>query len=257
MFRKFGLITALLITCFSGSALAAMVGEPMIITESGKWTISVEDNYIYKTSIKATGQVTGGEIKNVNQIYGKINYDLLKNLGIYLKIGTANLEQKLKWDIGVSQTIKYDYGLFAGAGLKCHFPLVSNFGVGGDAQVNWWHNKARTITGTDDPSLIDKGTIDNLNAQGTIYLDYNYALNDKVSITPYAGIYYSYFRSFEEKDRTFHDSTYTYTGGDIETRHPVGPVAGLSVKINKNLSLNIEGRFVAETAISGGASFRF
>jgi opacity protein-like surface antigen len=43
----------------------------------------------------------------------------------------------------------------------------------------------------------------------------------------------------------------------FKTKNSVGPFVGLDYKFNDNLSLNLEGRFIDETAVSFSANYKF
>jgi len=77
-------------------------------------------------------------------------------------------------------------------------------------------------------------------------------------IIPYIGGYYSYFNINYRKNTIYTDDTYIYTAeGNTKSKDNFGVLLGLSIPVLKNFSYKLEGRFIAETAMSVGAKYRF
>lgn len=247
------------ILAFSSLVLAASIGSsiPDSKHDAVSLSIGVEDNFVFERSIKESGSMTGGNAQNTNQAYAIATLQPADFLTLYGKLGVANLEEKFDWDINRSQTIKFDYGLLAGGGVNLLYNLDNGLGIGWDNQMSWWHTEANSVTGSNGPSFISKGSVNNLEAQSTIYTKYDLSLNEDSVFTPYVGASYSLFRSCIDKEIEIKDDLYVYTYGDAENKDNLGVVAGLNYKLGRNLLFGLEGHFLAETALTGRLTYKF
>ncbi|MFH1442039.1 MAG: autotransporter outer membrane beta-barrel domain-containing protein [Candidatus Omnitrophota bacterium] len=244
----------------SGLVFAASIGStiPNAEQEGIGLSIGVEDNFIFERKIEKNGNITGGKVENSNETYAMAILQPVNFMTIYGKVGAANLEEEFNWDINRDQKIKFDYGVVAGGGVNLIYNFGNNFGIGWDNQATWSHNEADSISGDNSPRLTSKGSVNNLNGRSTIYAKYDFNLQESGILTPYLGCSYLFARSDIDKDiQVTDDTNIVYTYGDAENKDNFGVVAGLNYKVGKNLSLGLEGRFIAETAITGNVSYKF
>jgi len=254
-----GLFLLVCVFVFSTGALAGQIGTSIPIVEKQGIGLSVggEGNFVLDRKLEKSGSMTGGKIEESNQISANVNFQPVKFFNGYLKLGTANLEEKINWDVGRSQKIKFDYGLLSAGGANLMYDFGNNFGVGWDNQLTWWHAKADSVSGDNSPSITSKGSVNNYDYQSTIYGKYTIDVGNSNLITPYLGACYSWFKSAIDKEIKIQDSTYIYTYGDTKNDDKAGIVTGVNYSCGKHLLLNLEGRFISETAVTVNASYRF
>lgn len=222
-----------------------------------KPAISVEYNGVYDRDLEESGTMTGGEINASSQFYVQGALGLADWANIYARLGTANLEQKINWNNGRNQTIKYDYGLLWGVGGNALHNLGNNFGIGGDMQFNMWFTDADSISGTNSPTFTDKGSLKNYEFQTAAYFTYIYEMGAASKIVPYLGGYYSYFKANIDKSIVFQDNDTQYTADDSKGDDLFGLLVGTDVSFNENMSFKLEGRFIAETAFTAGMTYKY
>jgi len=224
-----------------------------------KVSITAEDNDIYKMNLISPGDptITDIHLKTSNQGYAELALGITEWNNVYMKFGTANLSYWINSDNGRSQVIKYNYGLMWGIGTDAFYEIVDNFGLGADVQFNTWHTNADTITGSKSTTFIQKGSLSVYDFQTAVYLAYNYHLSTD-TLTPYVGGYYSRFKVNIDKAIEFQDPNFVYVqDASMKSKDNFGLLAGLSVTATENISLKLEGRFIAENAISFGANYKF
>lgn len=237
--------------------MAAGVGDFITPIGNMKVAVSVEDNIIFDRDLSSSGDVTGGEVSDSNQTYAKLALGLGDNFNVYGKVGIANLEYKINWDVSRSQTLKFDYGLLWGVGSSCLHEFENNFGVGVDVQFNMWYTDGDSISGSNNPVFIDKGSLKNGELQSSLYLTYSYEADAGYTIVPYVGGYYAEFKADVDDSIKFRDDVYEYTAGDLEEDDNIGILIGTSLLVSENLSFNVEGRFISETALTVAAGWEF
>jgi outer membrane protein W len=254
-----GLFLVVCFFVFSNSAMAGQVGTSIPIAEKQGIGLSVgaEGNFVLDRDLEKTGALTSGKIEESNQVSANVNFQPTKFFNGYLKLGTGNLEEKFNWDVSRSQTIKFDYGLLSAGGANLMYDFGNNFGAGWDNQITWWHAEVDSVSGDHSPTVTSKGSVNNYDYQSTLYVKYTINTGDDNLLTPYVGACYSYFKSKIDKEIKIQDDTYIYTYGDIENDDKIGVVVGLNGNLGKSILLNLEGRFISETAVTINASYKF
>jgi len=243
------------------SVIAGAVGSSMPdLSKTGfGMSATVEENYVADRDLNAAGSISSGEVMESNQIYAKIGFQPLNYVNLYGNIGTANLEAEYEFNNGVNHKIEYDYGLLVGGGINIVYELVGDFDIGWDNQINWWSTDSDLISGDNTPAFTKQGTVDNYDAQSTVYVKYDADLLNQDKMIGYAGLCFSYFRSQHDTDGAIEtqDSGMAYSYGDIENDNSIGLVAGFNYLFNERLSLSLEGRFISETAGTVSGTYRF
>ena len=245
------------LVCVSMAAVCRAGGSgPVEPLGTAKFALSGEYNGVFDMDLKKNGDITGGEVEESHQGYAKLAVGVSDNVNLYARLGAANLEEKLKWNNSTSHTIKYDNGLLWGIGGNGVYDFGNNFGIGGNLQLDAWFTDADSISGDNSPTFVNKGSLNNYEFQTSLYLKYTYNLG--VKLTPYAGGYYSYFNSKIDKTIRYQDSNATtYTPGDMKNDDNFGLLAGVDIAATDKIVLNVEGRFIAETAVTGAVSYKF
>jgi len=93
--------------------------------------------------------------------------------------------------------------------------------------------------------------------QISILLGYDLVLSDDMNIVPYGGITYSQFEYESQAGSFTAGGTINQAAQSLDSDDVLGFIAGLSLKMGNNLDVNLEGRFVAESAFSIGFNYRF
>ena len=249
--------TAVFVLGLAASCYAGSIG-PVEPLGAMKVRLDGEYNGIFDRDIDSSGAMTGGEIQESHQGYAKLAVGINDWANVYAKLGVANLEQKLNWNVPSSYTIEYEYGPLWGIGGNALHNFGNNFGIGTDVQFNMWFTDADSISGTNSPTFINKGSLKNWDFQTALYVTYTYEVGAEYKIIPYAGGYYSNFQADIDDTIRYQDSGGTqYTVGDSEAEDNLGILVGMNVQFSENMAFNLEGRFIAETAATVGASYKF
>jgi len=270
-----------LIVCLPLCVYAASIGGAETQGRN-KFSIGVDQEFLFDRDEKDSGRVqidgpqteywkTKPEVDNMYRTMAKVSYGLLDNLDVYVRLGTAKFDYTEKiagtWTnpagVGIPPAFK---GTFSGSskykstnafaygfGIKGTYPLKNDWLVGCDLQY-LSHKNDFTAQGSltiyDDTGrqlLTSSGE-----RKGTINL-YEWHVAPYVAkkignFTPYFGVRYSDAR-MKEKDE--------WGTTSMKADYNVGVFLGTDYKLGKNWRLNLEGRFIDETAMSVGASYRF
>lgn len=207
------------------------------------------------------------KVDKISQIYGKVIIGLGDYTNLYGKAGSANYDLEF---IDRAQDAKMEIdledGIYTGAGINAHFPMAKmkscEFGVGFDIQANFSWNDVKGITRSSQSGTNPDGSFYAVDGQNSIYLTCKYDIEMiKSSILPYVGAYHSWMVV-----GTAEGLTYTTTAaGYVDKEHyqasfdftSFGILVGVDVDVAKYINLNVEGRFVGETAITTGATIKF
>lgn len=264
MNRYFIFILAGIFITITVSARAASIGSPK--TEGRKkLTATAEWSYIFNRDIdfKKAARPAGYDdyipkdfriVKGYNSA-AKISYGVFSIMDIYVKLGVANYD--LKGDVyagGSNRVIENLSGSNAflyGGGLKLAQELKDGWIVGFDTQY---------LTSAND---LDFRAV-NLISGATSIAEYTdcriqewhvapYVAKKIASFTPYFGVRYSelILTQATPNDPKRWDNLV------FNANCNVGIFTGLDWNFAKNFTLNVEGRFINETAISVGIEHKF
>lgn len=255
-------VSAILV--FSSHALAGGIGSSLSMPEGDPVGVSVgvDTTFVFERDLAAGASgVTSGEIQESNQISAKANVQVMDYINAYANVGVANLEEDITWSEGDTQTLEFDYGLLLGGGVNLFYAdIYDKFGVGWDTQYMWWNTDVSAATGTRNPTIASSGSVDNIDFQTTLYVTYDAKLDDNHMFIPYLGVCYSAFDSEIDSAITIEDKTAghsRHTLVDMEGDDEIGVVTGLNWEWGQRWLLNVEGRFVSETAVSAAGAFKF
>ena len=279
--RKLILLSLITLLCLPVIAYAASIGGAETQGQ-GKFAIGLDQEFVFDRDMKkksvdwqeaADITLTGTMKPEVDKMYRtmvKTSYGVLDNLDIYVKLGTAAFESKYKtsgtwvhddginpvetgtWDESVKG--KGDNAFAYGFGAKGTYNLKDDWIIGCEAQY-LRHKHDLKLTGSlnaydDTGALVHSETYDPRKAKMTIqeWQIAPYIAKKLGSFIPYLGVKYSdqrgEYKGEEGKEKFKADDNF-------------GVFLGTDYKIGKNFSLNLEGRFVDETAMSFGATYRF
>lgn len=247
----------------------------------GKFALGLDQEFVFDrdgkmlTTTIISGTVTENwpiksEIDKMYRTMAKASYGLLDNLDVYVRLGTADPDYTEKvsgtWtdsagvppqDKGTfTGTAKYkgDNALAYGFGMKGTYDLKNDWLVGCDVQYlrhkNDYKASGSAIIYDDNGTAIGEDT-DEWKGEITFYEWHvaPYVAKKFGNFLPYLGVRYSDAR-IKGKDEDG-DTT------KIKADDNFGVFLGTDYKIGENWRLNLEGRFVDETAMSVGATYRF
>ncbi len=245
-------------------AIAASVGSPQT-QGKGKIGAGVEWSYIFNRDLEfkkatrppghaADSPVNFKIVKGTN-VAAKISYGVFEDMDVYVKLGVANYDLKGDVFVGDTQTASENLSarnaLLYGGGLKFAHEFKKGWILGCDAQYL-----------TSDHELDFRANTLSTGAITTArYYDFRiqewhmapYVAKKIAKFTPYLGVRYSDMRMEQKKpsDPKRWDDLIFYA--DCNT----GVFTGVDWDIGKGFKLNVEGRFVDETAISVGTGYKF
>jgi len=246
-------------------AQAASVGSPQT-QGKGKIAVGAEWSYIFNRDLsfkKAsrpsghdTDQPLNFKISRGRNVVAKASYGLFDSLDIYIKLGAANYN--LQGDVFVGDTRRVGESLSSpgdsflyGAGFKWARELKKGWIIGCDAQY---------LTSNQKLDFSATNLISGAVSTAT-YLDCRmqewhiapYIAKKIANFTPYLGARYSDFRM----DQSNPNDPNRWNNLVFGATYNVGVFTGLDWNLGKNFKLNVEGRFIDETAISAGLAYGF
>ena len=226
--------------------------------------VGIEYNGIMDKDLEGSGSIKtkGTEVDWCNQVYLKAALGVGSFLNIYGKLGAANLKQQIKWNddyLGRTQTLEYDEGVFWGVGTSGLYDFGNQIGLGGDFQFNMWYNDINTVDGSEVTYFQTggSGSLENCEIQTSLYMTYTFQPAEDFRFVPYLGGYYSYFESSIDDPIKYADAVFAYELKDLENDDKFGLLVGANISALENVAVNLECRFLAETAFTGGLSCRF
>ncbi|MFA5393832.1 MAG: hypothetical protein WC338_05160 [Candidatus Ratteibacteria bacterium] len=242
--------------------------------EQGTFSIGLEQDYIFDRDLQnqdvsyfeGPAELSGTlkyKVKDLGRTMVKVGYQMSKNLNVYAKLGATNSGGKLVSTVDGTWTDGVDNGTFdgkeedkgnsafaGGMGLKLTFPLKNNWIIGTDAQYlihqNDFSGKATLRVYDDLGNLIGEESGSTIGS-ATIYEWHiaPFVAKSFGKFVPYAGVKYSDMQVKSEGMET------------LKAKNNLGVFVGADFNLSKNFSLNLEGRFVDESAMSITAVFTF
>ena len=230
------------------------------------------------------------KIDSMYRAAGKVSYGLLDDLDVYLKLGTS--QEQIKSSLSGSGsveipsfaiklpiilhdgTLKYDTdnAFTYGGGIKLTHEFSDGWIIGCDSQYlrEEYDYKASRDYLLDIPAVAISGIPISEGWEGELitqqWLIAPYIAKKIFNFTPYVGFVYTYLSM---KDKSKVPTSFTLptdnvtdlsTGGYSLKYHnkcSISPFVGLSYKFDDHWNINVEGRFVDETALSVEGNFVF
>ena len=267
-----GLALAVGLLGVSRNAFCAGVGGPG--TSEHGISISLEQDYIFDRDLQnqdvsyfeGPAELSGVlkyQVKDLGRTMLKIGWQMSKYLNVYAKLGVTNSGGKLSSNVSGDWTDGINNGTFdgkeedkgnsafaGGMGLNLTVPLKDNWIIGADAQYlahqNDFSGKATMRVYDDLGNLLGEET----GATGGTATICEWHVAPFVAkafgkFVPYVGVKYS-------------DMQVTPEGGDtLKAKNNLGGFVGADFNLTKNFTLNLEGRFADESAMSMAAVFNF
>jgi opacity protein-like surface antigen len=242
-------------------------------TQTGRLSIGLEEDYIFDRDmehgdISMPTDVTivkkKMEVKDLGMTMLHAGYQVSPNLNVYANLGVTNgnggfdMKSNGTWTGGTfteKENYEEDNSFAWGAGLKLCFPLGNNWIFGADAKYLEHENDysgKRSVRFFDSGGTLLPGLSvnDSSNKWGSATISEwhvaPFIARDFGVFVPYIGVKYSdlHIDMKESSDALIAKDNW-------------GAFVGADFKFNKNFSLNLEGRFIDETAMSLAAVFTF
>lgn len=258
--KKLIVLALALILCIPVVSYAASIGG--VETQGkGKIALSMDSEYVFGRDWKAKSVTNLNAGESIDDMetdeawYGgaRLIYGLLDNLDVYARIGASDYKVNDKhFTSGAeSATDKFntDTGLAYGIGMKGTYNINENLLLGCDLQYSRSKHEARdnysAVSGTELSTKYKSFIVQEWHVAP--YVGYKAG-----NFLPYLGVRYSDARlEITEPGNTDFGEFKT------EADDNFGVFVGTDYKIGENLSLNVEGRFVDETAMSVGVTYKF
>jgi hypothetical protein len=207
------------------------------------------------------------KLTDTNQIYGKLIIGVCDYVNLYGKIGGGNYKLSfVDTPQDATMVIKLKDGLYTGCGFNGLYPVMKvgqvDLGIGGDMQANYSLNDVKSITRSSEVGQNPSGSFYRIDGQTSLYLTGKYEIEKwQTAIIGYIGGYQSWAVCGTQKglyyttpsagyiDKENYQAGYDFTS--------FGVMVGLDLDVAKYVNLNIEGRFIGETALTTGATVKF
>lgn len=204
------------------------------------------------------------ELRELGQVYGQIPIGITENRNVFFKVGGCDYELRFDdKDAGETITIDVEEGIYAGVGMNNLAPLecAGDFPLswGYDMQINGYINDVEGVSRSGTITDPD-GLLYGIDGQESLYLAYTYELEEMVTFVPYIGVYHSWvvIGPIDEIAYSLNGVSTEHDGiqGNFDVLS-FGLLLGIDVEVAKYVNLNVEGRFIGETAITTGATVKF
>ncbi len=259
--------------CLPALVYAASIGGAETQGQ-GKFGIGLDQEFVFNRDAKLKNispaldldsdktLETKPEIDNMYHTMVKTSYGLSEDLDIYVKLGTADFKASMPWTITDTAAGEWITGnmktkgksAFAyGFGAKGKYELDNDWIFGLDVQYLRHKNDYAGINSWED-SDGDSG-VESFKGDVT-FQEWHvapYIAKKLGNFVPYLGVKYSDLRT-KFKVTWEDEEVQTWK---IEADDNIGVFLGTDYKVNDIWSLNLEGRFIDETAMSFGTTYRF
>ena len=245
-------------------ARAASVGSPET-QGKGKLAVEAEWSYIFNTDLDfkkasrtaghATDEPLNFKITRGRNAVAKISYGLFDFLDVYLKAGSANYN--FKGDVYVGDTKTVDENLSSkdsflyGLGFKVAHEFKQGWIVGFDAQY-----LTTDLNLNFSATNLSTGAVANAKYTNCRIQEWHiapYIAKRIANFTPYIGARYSDLRL----DQSSPNDPNRWNNLVFNAVYNIGVFTGMDCNFGDSFKLNVEGRFVDETAMSVGLAYRF
>ena len=271
--KKFFILFLIIFLTFPSLASAMSIGGAET-QGRGKFGVGLDSEFVLKREFRERNFINAlpqnvtykNEIEAYNTLREtlKISYGIIDNLDIYVKVGLET-EPTYRENIdaffvgaaaihGISK-LRGKNALVYGLGLKGTYPLPYDWLIGCDTQYFRYSTRYRSSGGYDTAGAITGNVV-----LGTItYSEWHiapYIAKKFGNFTPYIGAKYSQ-SELRDKIDSQGDIIVFAQGAKYYSLYNVGAFGGLDVNLGEHWRLNLEGRFIDETAASLGVNYKF
>lgn len=226
----------------------------------GPFKVSFDCDWIFDKDLTGASGVTSAEIEGQKYLV-RIGYTFADRIEPYLKLGGSHLKASWK-QRGYDIKAKSEHGLAIGLGAKALvFEIPEHrlrFSLDGqylytdpDIREGFVDNPERSIS-------VTEFKVKEWQIAGMVSMEFplNYDKKDPAaiySLIPYAGLAYSN----SDNDVRFRCAGVDFDLGNAENEDKFVLITGCDLISPENVSLNAEGRWIGETAASGGVTVKF
>jgi len=247
------------------SAYAAPIGSPDPSVDGSLVALAFGFDNILERDLKVS-DANSAKTEDSTSFYARLSYKPLSFLCLYGNAGTMKFTNYFTLNNGTKYHEKYKIGFIGGGGANIFFNIMANTRIHVDNQINWWTCDIEEATVDNGGTSNEKGNITAWEYQVTGLISYRFDLEEyahpaqgeKTYWAPYAGVKYSHLEMETDIKVDFSNST-DYIPGKRENDTKIGIVGGcdLVMPLFPNFKLNVEGRFLDDTAVSLNAMYNF
>ena len=222
----------------------------------GKYSIGLDFDWVFKRDMELDSadalfpneDLKDTEIGSHYLVSGKASFGIADNVDIYIKLGIADYE----FDTEVTQdgvqigkgNVDADTAFAYGIGVKGAFPLQDDLVIGADIQYVR-HDNDIDASGTGGGITVEVTG----DSQVTAWHIAPFIAKKMENMVPYIGVKYS--------DLKVDFSNTSFGGGEIKAKDKLGVFLGSDFIVDENTVVNIELRFLDETALTLSCSYSF
>jgi hypothetical protein len=262
-----------IILLFAGSAYAATAGNTsdtrvpygpgianMEASGLGPFKLAFDGDWILNKDLSGESGVSSAEIEGQKYIF-RLGYDFADRIEPYMQLGFCRLKASWRQN-GTDIKAKSEHGLVLGLGGKVLVFEVPEhrfrFSVDGKWQYMDPDIKQGDVNMPNRSISATEFTVNEWQVVGIVSMEFvfNYDKDNPAaiySLIPYAGVGYC----DSQTDVNFKCGGQDYDIGGASNEDLLLLVTGCDVTSPENLSLNVEGRWIGETAVSGGFTAKF
>lgn len=232
---------------------------------SGKYSIGLEYDSVFNRNLDDN---IDPELKDITGNFGAVlvrgAVGVHTNVDIILKLGMANSNVTVNYPSGYTvRKAEYEGGYkfpAFGAGVKAKlFEPTEGLRLMGDAQ--FFYTEVDNTIKLDGKDWKTYDTSISSYTSKSKFQEFQVALYVNQTMgqfSPYLGIKYSDLKGSVENNRTYTTGSTGSGRGDVKSDSNFGIFLGTDIyAISNQLSINVEGRFLDETAGSVGINYRF
>lgn len=261
--------------CFS-LGFASSIGNPIKPLGNMKLSAGIEANFIRERDMEESGSSTTGssinslELTECSQGYTLLTLGITDYANIFAKLGMAKINSiNLKFSSGESVSLESSSGLLYGGGATIVYTVgredlyfLDKF-IDIESDINCFLGlkaEATYFQADADEMYIDSvnvtnvsGKLKNLQTQLALFGGAEFMIDDNLSLSPYITGFWN--NSGIKTDGVRYNTDILNFDSDAEDQFGVG--LGLDLNLSKNVTFNIEGRFIGGNEISFGGTLKF
>jgi opacity protein-like surface antigen len=271
MFKRLTVITVALLFCTTGFAQTiGNTSDPKVpygagimrLKDSGigPLKLSFDFNNIFDKDLKADKGISNAELDGQEYML-RLGYNIADRFEPYVKFGVVNL--KTKWDqSNKSFNVRSDQGIGAGLGAKFLAYEIPEHRIRLSLDAQYFHAnpdiKDARIDGTQPNISATEFKVTQWHIAAIASMEFVLGRDKDNPAAPYSFIPYmgiAYTDSITKV--SFKADSTSYDTGDLNNDNNFLFITGCDITSPEDISLNIEGRFIGETAGSGGCTVKF
>lgn len=268
-------IALILLLLVASTGYASTIGNPIKPLGNKKLAVTVEPNFIHDRDIKAEGESTNGSkintftISSQSQGYAKLTAGVTDYVNLFAKIGSSKFNgMDMKFSTDEDVTIETDSGLSYGAGFNAVYQIASDelYSLNLDLDTHFvcflGFNGSFTFSEADADEMYVAGAnainvsgkIKNQEFQAGMFTGIEVFIDENFSVAPYISGFWNGYNI--ETDGVRYGNT-NILNFDSSAEDQFGAGLGADINLSKNVTFNVEARFVGGNEISFGGTLKF